>query len=205
MAAKKSTLSEVVISHTKGLANTFRRIATDAERLEDTASHILKVVADINARDLKTFDQLVREAYRQNGWNERPGRPSTEAEAATAVPPIVRTYVSEIRAAFRLGLKVRTFESFYQLRRAIREKREQLEAEATVAAKSWPALRGVKVSSPDKLNGALFHDLIVIYDHLDAESGVALERSVKRLLGKYRKLAVQLPEVEEPKETEAAA
>ncbi len=203
MAAKKSTLSAVVISHTKGLANTFRRIAAAAEKLEDTASHILKVVADINASDLETFDQLVREAYRQNGWNERPGRPSTEA--ATTVPKIVRTYVSEIRAAFRLGLKVRTFESFYQLRMAIREKREQLEAEANVAAKSWPALRGVKVSSPDKLNGALFHDLIVIYDHLDEESGAALERSVKRLLGKYRKLTVELSEVERLKATEAAA
>ena len=201
MTAKQSTRTNVV-AHGKGLANTFRRIQADAERLEGTANHILRIISELNVRNLATFDELVRDAYRQNGWNERPGRPSAEAGTKAVVPPVVRTYVSEVRAAFRLGLRVQRFDSFYQLRAALRDKRERLEGKPA-AIRPWPTLRGVNISSPDKLNGALFHDLIVIYDHLDEDSGVALERALERLLAKYRDLAGALAEIE-PSEEAAA-
>ncbi len=189
MSVRSAAQATVVVARTHGLAHTLRRIAAEGQRLEDTAGHLLQVVAEMNVRTLEAFDGLVRQAYRANGWHAGPGRPPAEAKAE-AVPPLVRTYVSEVRAAFRLGLKVHGFESFYALRRAVQEKRAKLEARAGV----WPALRGVRVSSPDKLTGAPFHDLIVIYDHLDETVGEALERALARLIRKYTEFVGELPE-----------
>jgi hypothetical protein len=191
------------MAHTRGLARTFRRLAANAQRLEDTATHILNSVSETKVRDVESFDRLIRAAYQQNGWNERPGRPAGEGQAATVVPPVVRTYVSEVRAAIRLGLEIQRFESFYQLRTALRERREQHLAATVLEAGRRSALRGVRLSSPDKLNGALFHDLIVIHHQLDEESGAALERALKRLFGKYRKLAGELSETEPPEQAAA--
>ena len=59
------------------------------------------------------------------------------------------TYVSEVRTAFRLGLEVQGFESFYALRRAMQEQRVALAARTD----AWPTLRGeggVRLSSPGR-------------------------------------------------------
>ncbi len=164
MSVKNAAQATVIVAHNPGLANTLRRIAADGQRLEDTAGHMLKVVAEMDVRTLAAFDALVREAYRANGWHAGRGRPPADATAET-VPPVVSTYVSEVRAAFRLGLKVQSFESFYALHLAIQKKRAALEARAGTGA--WPALQGVRISSPDKLTGAPLHDFFVKYVQQD--------------------------------------
>ena len=108
-----------------------------------------------------------------------------------------------MRAAIRLGLDVSRFKSFFQLRTALRERCEQHQAGSALKAGRQSALRGVRLSSPDKLNGAVFHDLIMIHHQLDDEAGAALERALKRLFGKYRKLAGEFSENEPPQQAAA--
>ena len=57
------------------------------------------MVSEMKVHDGEFFDRRVRAAYKQNGWKQRPGRPGGEGKVTETVPPVVRTYASEVCAA----------------------------------------------------------------------------------------------------------
>ena len=60
------------------------------------------------------------------------------------------------------------------------------------------------MTAPEKLTGAPFHDLIVIYDHLDEQSGEELERKIERLVMEFGKRA-EVAQAEEDEQDEPKA
>jgi len=133
---------------------------------------------------------MLETAYAENGWQKGGGRPKTGV-INTPVPEVVRTYASEIRAAYRLELDVLTFDNIKTLRNAVRDKRRKLLGipESSEGTQKPKQLEGVTVSGTAHMNGALFHDLIVIYEVLPDEEQSKLEASLERLLKKFFKPA----------------
>lgn len=166
------------------LASVFAQIEKCAESLEGVAAGILHAVKANNAHTLDQFNDMVAEAYGRNGWSQRAGRPAVGSSEKPA-PEAVKVYVSTVRAAYRMQLKVLTFDTMGALRIAIREKRA---ASAEAKPKS-PELRGVQLTTETSLNGALWHDAMVVWDHLPAEQRELFETQVRRLLAKYTKQA----------------
>lgn len=171
-------------------ATALAKIGRDAEKLETTAGQLLATIRDAKVSTLQRFDELAAAAYRANGWQHGRGRPRKDAETAP-VPNMVQVYVAELRAAFSLDLPVGRFDSMYSLRKAIREARR---GTSRTRGGGSGALTGVAVSSPDRRNGALFHDLVVVYRALDEEGREAMERALERALRRFVKpVADRLP------------
>ena len=117
---------------------------------------------------------------------------------------MVRTYVSEVRGAYRLGLDVLTYTSIADLRNDIRATRREAIAESAERARR-PELVGITIKTDNKLNGALFHDLIVVYEALDEAQQDAMEQALERALKKFLKpISGQLQHVQRPVATASA-
>lgn len=162
-------------------------IVKEGDAMDSTASKILTAIRQAKAVMLEEFDKMLEAAYTENGWQKGGGRPKIGASTVT-VPEVVRTYASEIRAAYRLELDVLTFDNIKTLRNAVREKRRKLlgapESEERVEK---PHLAGLTVRGEDRLNGGLFHDLIVVHDVLPDAEKAKFEASLERLLKKFFK------------------
>lgn len=173
------------------LAAPFLAIVKDGETLDNTASQILLTMRDASADTLDKFDVMVGDAYAENGWQRGGGRPK-DGTKIKPVPEVVRTYVSQIRAAYKLELKVLKYDSIRALREAVRLTRREALAEKREAEKdedteivSSPELVGVRVEGEGQLNGAVFHDLIVVREALDEEEKARLDASLERTLKKF--------------------
>lgn len=177
------------------LETVFTRIADQANRLDDLAGQILAAIQEARARRLDQFESMVRDAYEANGWHYRPGRPTSDA-TGTPVPDAVRTYVSEVRAAYRLKLPIMRYRSMYQLRQAVRRARAKTTMPHAVEgpAEQLPELRGVRVYDDDHLTGALLHDLVVVYEHAPDPDREKLQASLRRLLSRFRPVARNVEE-----------
>lgn len=191
------------------LARAFKAVASQEQQLESTASSILAIVRGAKALTAKKFDTLVEAAYEAAGWNTRPGRPSGDEPAKDAVPDTVRTYVTVIRRAIRVKLKVGTFKTFSALRTALAEKTAPTPIRPTRAAAGPTKANGngharipkdltenfigIEVDKPAEPNGALFHDLATTYIKLPDEHRNMLGRQLARLLHKYLPLASPAP------------
>lgn len=165
----------------KQFLKVFNAIADHSRKTEDTASGIISAIRKHRVGTLERFDRMVTAAYDAAGWNHKPGRPLPGVEIVP-VPDSVRAYVSEVRAAYREGLDVLKFRNMYELRKAVREARRPTPAEAP----RLEALKGLRITAEDRFNDALFHDLIVTYELADEETRESIERSARRLLGKYK-------------------
>ena len=175
------------------LARVFRAVGEQGQQLETTAAAVLSIVKDAKALTIGKFDKLVRAAYAENGWNARPGRPKG-ADELTAVPGTVRTYVTVIRRAMRAKLKVGKYRTFTALRTALegksgRKRGAKRNGSNILRLPAPVAMNFVGVDIEDKKpNGALFHDLGLVYARLPAEHQPLFERQVKRLMAKYAPL-----------------
>jgi hypothetical protein len=183
------------------LARAFRAVAGQEKQMESTASKILAIIRGAKALTISRFDKLVEQAYDANGWNSRPGRPNSKDTPKDSVPGTVRTYVTVIRRAMRLRLKVGKFKTFHALREALEVK---LAASAEAGTSSGPSaailrlpapvqenLRGVDIDEPKRLTGAVVHDVGVVYATLPEAHQAVFGRQLERLLKKYMPLVPQ--------------
>lgn len=166
------------------LAAVFVQIERAADTIEGVAAGVLQVVKAANATTLDQFNDLVADAYGCNGWSQRAGRPAAGSTEKPA-PDAVKIYVSTVRAAYRLGLNVPDFDTMGALRTAIRHARTRSDE----ATNRPPEMRGIQLTTDKALNGALWHDAVVVWDHLPGEQRRLFESQVRRLLTKYAKQA----------------
>lgn len=126
------------------LAAVLAVIGKEEHELEAKATQVLRIVRTRKIEDLKAWNGAVREAYKANGWNGKPGKPKA-AEKRGAVPATVKQYVSAIRRAFRLKLPVSSYSSFYALRTDLRKKAER-KALARTAKVYWKFAPGRRIA-----------------------------------------------------------
>lgn len=182
------------------LAATLAVIGKGAQELDNQATQVLRLVRAQKITDLKGWSAAVRAAYKANGWNGKPGKPKAGEKKAEPVPATVKQYVSAIRRAFRLKLPVSSYTSFYALRQELKAKAKRAAKKAGVDGRAAPEMIGIRLQQPEVLNGALFHDLTVLYQALDRTRKPkfigALERIKREFSGSVPQLVVaSLPEL----------
>lgn len=171
------------------LARVFSSLAEAGKSTDSVAAGILAIVSDAGVQDVKTFDPLVRAAYTANGWNPRPGRPTEDTKGLDPVPPTVRTYVTTVRRAFRFGVPVAKMKSFYDLRKALREARPSVSKPQALPLAVREQFAGVAIAPTDDPNGALVHDLGIIYANLPKAHLAVFENQLRQLVKKYLPLS----------------
>ena len=171
---------------TKKQTITLTKIFSSLSDLDNTkeslGSDLLSFLRD---NDCVTIDQANYQfgiAYDENGWSRSAGRPK-EGATETPAPATVKNYVSTLRRAYNAEMDVLSFSTMWELRVALRELRD-----ADRQTKQ-PALRGVQVAKVDVINGALWHDLVVVWEHLPEDERGSLEAKLERLLSQFIKKA----------------
>lgn len=186
-AKKRKVLAHVLI------AQALAAVAEQGEKIESTAGGMLQSIRDGNIRTIEAYDDAVKKAYEVNGWHVRRGKPTDDRRL---VPGSVRTYVWELRAAFKDELPVWTYKTFYEMRLARKKiatpsagqgggSRTQASA-GTETQSDLPALVGVRMTNGTEPNGGLFHDMILLYMKLSTDARTLLERNLSRLLHRYQ-------------------
>lgn len=166
------------------LASDFINIQRKAHGVESAANGMFATLKAEDVTTLDHFNELVRDAYQRNGWSQSAGRPVAGAKEKPA-PEAVKLYVSTFRAAYRYKLDVLSFETVGALRTAIREKRTA-PSQSVVRP---PELKGIHVSAENKLTGALWHDAVVLHQHLTVDEQQEFEREVRMLIMRFTKNA----------------
>jgi hypothetical protein len=88
------------------------------------------------------------------------------------------------RAAFKYELKVTEFENVRQMVDAVAAKRKEL---ATPPVKpNDPELKGVMLRSTGHMNGALWHDAIVVIENLNEEDKDDFEQRLRKLVMRFQ-------------------
>lgn len=172
----------------QNLAEVFVQIQSAASTMEDISKGILAAIKEAKATTLNKFDAMVTEAYKANGWSQKAGR-RAPGDTATSAPRAVTFYVSTIRAAYRLKLKVIGYDLMQAVRddiAAARKAARDAEKNKKQPAKA-PEVVGIQVQQENTLTGALWHDAVVLWEHLPGEQRALFEKQVRGLLTKYRK------------------
>jgi hypothetical protein len=177
------------------LAKAFQALAEQGETMDSTASQILGIVKGAHALNEERFDRMVESAYTAAGWNATPGRPKQGEEPKGAVPDTVRTYVTIVRRALRLGMKVGRYETFTALRTALDKKARPKAAKsgratpvngsAHIPASVKEDFIGIAIEKPQEPNGALFHDLSTTFMRLPDRVRAEMGRKLNALLHEY--------------------
>lgn len=174
-------------NQSKELAAVFTRIEIAANSVEDISKAILATIKTAKASTLDQFNRMVTEAYEANGWSQKAGRPSI-TETLRPAPGAVKLYVSTIRAAYRHNLKVLSYDLMEAIRIDLSAARK-IERDKAKPVQQEPEMAGVQVQKENALTGALWHDALVVREHLDEEQKALFDAQVRRLLAKYRKEA----------------
>jgi hypothetical protein len=189
----------------KKLAAAFKTLAAQGSQIESTASGVLAIVKSANAVNEQAFDALIELAYEANGWNAKVGRPTAGAKKLEAAPETVRTYVTTVRRAIRIGLRVGSYDTFTALRTALERKTQPRlvrsgrkarkgSKKAQVATNGHARIPkavendfvGISIEgNPRDPNGALFHDLAATFIKLPPEPRSDMGRELSQLLHKY--------------------
>lgn len=166
------------------LAADFINIARKAKGVESAANGMYSTLKAEDVRTLDHFNEKVRDAFQANGWSQTAGRPAAGSKEKPA-PDAVKLYVSTFRAAYRMGLDVLSFETVGAMRTTIRERRQGI----AHAAKpdQPPELKGIQLVAEHSLTGALWHDAVVLHQHLNADKQHEFEREVRMLMMRYSK------------------
>jgi hypothetical protein len=180
------------------LARAFASVADVEGSLESTASTILAIVKDNKITTVERWGEVVEEAYAANGWNTRAGRPNGDETPKLPVPATVSSYVALVRTALRNKMKVGKYETFTALRVAMAKRNGKSDHRGngrSVNPGGRLNLKGAVAESfvdvdiqKAEPNGALFHDLAVVYAKLPPEHQAMLGRQLARLLHKYMPL-----------------
>lgn len=182
------------------LAKVFATIADGEATIESTAGGILALVKEHAIRKIEQWDELVAAAYEKNGWNTRAGRPNGDEIAKQPVPTTVTSYVALVRQALRAGMKIARFDTFTALRVALAKRAGRTDHRGSRTARPAPMRKllenvaesfvGVDIQQSEP-NGALFHDLGVVYAKLPPDHQAMLGRQLSRLLHKYLPLVAE--------------
>jgi hypothetical protein len=165
-------------------------IFTDMLRADGKAKAALTTVQSVAARfvaylgvekvdTVEKLDILVTAAYAENKWTRRQGRPKAGDKPA---PSVVQVYVSTVRKALALKLKLASYKNMEEIRRAIREKTP------TVVKRVPPELKGVIVTG-ESLNGGLYHDVLRVRALLTEDEQQALDAVVRKAYERFVKKA----------------
>lgn len=164
------------------LATILSQLAETADVVETVAGDMLAAIRERDAKNVDSFNDMIDDAYTRNGWSRKVGRPADGAIDKPA-PDAVKLYVSIVRSGYKLGLSVLTYETMSALRKDIREKRSRI----AVPVEKAPELVGVQIAPAQHLTGALWHDVITVWDHLPTDEQQALETQIRRLIAKFSK------------------
>jgi hypothetical protein len=170
------------------LARVFASVADSEQSLETTAAGILSIVKDNKINTVDRWDEAVGAAYAANGWNTRAGRPNGDETPKQPVPATVSSYVALVRTALRAKMRVAKYDTFTSLRVALAKRNGRTDHRGngkSTAPGGRLNLKGPVAESfvdvdiqKAEPNGALFHDLAVVYAKLP----------LPRLLHKYMPL-----------------
>jgi hypothetical protein len=164
------------------LAMVFSEIAAQGDKLDNVAVGFMKLVKEDMIDNLEKFNPWIATAYEENGWSSQVG-PRGGSTLGTA-PRAVKQYVSMFRAAFKLELKVLEFDTVRQMVDAVVEARRLL---ATPPVKiADPELKGVLLRSTGHMNGALWHDAIVVIENLNEEDKDDFEQRLRKLVMRFQ-------------------
>lgn len=194
---RRKVIAETLAVALSGLAQ------MDAQ-VEQTASKLLVTVKAQNLTTIEAFDEAIAKAYAENGWQVGSGRPKKGETERRNVPHTVRTYVWELRSAYREGLEVWKFATFSALRTARRAIAEAPTPSTTTGTGSTdgnghgftvpPELEqdflGVRLAGTEP-NGALWHDAMLTYAKLPAEHRAMYGRQMSRLTHRYQPMTAQ--------------
>lgn len=174
----------------QNLAEVFTKIQSAAESMDAISKGILEAIKASKANTLDKFNRMVEDAYKVNGWSQKPGRRLPDDPIKSA-PRAVTFYVSNIRAAYRLHLKVMNYDLMEAIRTDIAAARKAARDSAVPKANPdvAPEVVGVQIQQENSLTGALWHDALVVREHLEEEQKALFDAQVRRLLAKYRKEA----------------
>lgn len=171
------------------LAVVFTKIESAAGKVDEVAKGILASIKEQDCTTLEHFNEMVSDAFQRNGWSQKQGRPS-EGSTERPAPDAVKLYVSTARAAYRMKINLLEFETMGALRTAIRNARSSGNGNGTGKREARPPeLKGVHVSRDGSLTGALWHDAVVVWEHLPIDAQQEFEKQVRRLLNRFRKKA----------------
>lgn len=158
-------------------------IAEQGDKLDNVAGAFMKLVKEDNIDTLEKFNPWLAVGYEENGWSNVIGRPVPGSTLMPA-PRAVKQYASMFRAAYKYEMKVTEFESVRQMVDAVAEKRKELAKPPTQPAD--PELKGVLLRSTGHMNGALWHDAIVVIENLNEEDKDDFEQRLRKLVMRFQ-------------------
>ena len=176
---------------TQDLAEVFTQIQSAATAMEDISKGILAAIKTAKATTLNKFNAMVEEAYKKNGWSQKAGRRSP-GDTTISAPRAVTFYVSTIRSAYRLKLKVANYDLLQAVRDDIAKARKAArDAEKAKARPEEvaPDLAGVSIKNPDELTGDFWHDVLFFATKLPPEQQQWFKAQVQRAYNKCVKEA----------------
>jgi hypothetical protein len=161
-----------------------QNIAEEGEKLDNVAGAFMKLVKEEKIDSLEKFNPWLEIGYTENGWSSQVGRPGLGVTTLAPAPRAVKQYASMFRAAFKYELKVTEFENVRQMVDAVAAKRKEL---ATPPIKpNDPELKGIILRSTGHMNGALWHDAIVVIENLNEDDKDDFEQRLRKLVMRFQ-------------------
>lgn len=160
-----------------------QQIAEQGDKLDNVAGAFMKLVKEEQIDTLEKFNPWLALGYEENGWSSVIGRPPVGSTLAAA-PRSVKQYASMFRAAFKFDMKVTEFDSVRQMVDAVAEKRKEMAKPPEVIRD--PELKGVLVKAGNHMNGALWHDAIVVIEHLNDDDRDEFEQRLRKLVMRFQ-------------------
>lgn len=156
-------------------------IARKARGLDTATDRFLTTCKALHVRAVEQFDELVAQAYAENNWSQKTGRPAKGSKLKPA-PEGVKVCVYAFRRALTIGLAFADYKTVYAMREAIKAHAAAAHAEGPEAR---PALAGVVLRKPHTLTGTLWHDSIVLAEELPDDLRAEFEAAVRAVMERY--------------------
>jgi len=160
-----------------------QQIAEQGDKMDNVAGAFMKLVKEEKIDTLEKFNPWLSIGYEENGWSNVIGRPVPGSTLVPA-PRSVKQYASMFRAAYKYEMDVMAFESVRQMVDAVAEKRKEL-AKPPERLQD-PELKGVLLRSTGHMNGALWHDAIVVIEHLNDDDRDEFEQRLRKLVMRFQ-------------------
>lgn len=160
-----------------------QQIAEQGDKLDNVAGAFMKLVKEEKIDTLEKFNPWLAVGYEENGWSNVIGRP-VPGSTLTPAPRAVKVYASMYRAAYKYEIDVMQFQNVRQLTDAVADHRKKL---TTVPVRIQdPELKGVLVKAGNRMNGALWHDAIVVIEHLGDDDKDEFEQRLRKLVMRFQ-------------------
>lgn len=191
------------------MAKAFSVVEIDSNKVEESSTQILLVAQQEGALTLEAFNELVAKAYVEKHWSQLVGRPA-EGSTLKPAPPTVRNYVSVMRRMYREGFDVMSFKVMFEVRQAVKMKREPVhgtDLSAQLPKRYRSALKGVKLVNPNEPTGFMFHDMLYYFGMMEEDDRQWYYDKLERLhLQAMKKVAAEQAAAEaQAQETAEAA